>query len=404
MAITDSWLKANHKKARPKPEEKADGEGLSVRASATGKLVFQMRYRWQGKPARLDLGSYPTMSLKQARVRLIEMKGALAEGRDPRQVMLEQRLVYTDEYTLEKIFMKWYEEYCLREKVSAPEILRSFELHVFPKLGDHAAERIPTYIWSELLEDLRDDVPTIAVRILLNAKQMYRWANRRRLLTSNPLSDFSAKEDLGVVKKTRGRALSDEEIEAFFLALRSTRMYEANKLYVCLCLILGCRNGELRQLRPHEDIDFEQGIWTIPLERSKTRKSSGQIVRRALIPPVIELMKQAMSMSASPDLMFATFSGKEMSDRSTLCWPTRIQIRAERLGRKMDHWTLHDLRKTARTNFSPLVPVHVAELMLGHSIKGVHGVYDYHDYLDEQRAAYTAWYEKLKPISSGFLP
>lgn len=49
---------------------------------------------------------------------------------------------------------------------------------------------------------------------------------------------------------------------------------------------------------------------------------------------------------------------------------------------------MHDLRKTARTNFSRFTEFHVAEMMLGHAIPRV---YDYHDYLEEQRAAYQAW-------------
>ena len=111
MAISDSWLKANHKKARAKSEEKSDGEGLSVRVSTTGKLVFQMRYRWDGKPARLDLGSYPNISLRQARTRHVEMIGVLADGTDPRQFLLDQKVQKVDQLTFESLFQKCVEEY-----------------------------------------------------------------------------------------------------------------------------------------------------------------------------------------------------------------------------------------------------------------------------------------------------
>ena len=56
------------------------------------------------------------------------------------------------------------------------------------------------------------------------------------------------------------------------------------------------------------------------------------------------------------------------------------------------------MRKTARTNFSTLTQPHIAEIMLGHTLPGVWEVYDKHKYLDEQAAAYVAWWEVLERI------
>ena len=62
MAFSDTWLKANNGKERAALEERGDREGLGVRITPEGKITFQIRYRYQGKPRRLDLGSYPLMS------------------------------------------------------------------------------------------------------------------------------------------------------------------------------------------------------------------------------------------------------------------------------------------------------------------------------------------------------
>ena len=56
---------------------------------------------------------------------------------------------------------------------------------------------------------------------------------------------------------------------------------------------------------------------------------------------------------------------------------------------------MHDLRKTARTNYSTLTDPHVAEIMLGHSLGKIWRTYDHHDYLKEQAEAYKAWCERL---------
>lgn len=405
MPISDSWLKANHKRPRDKVEEKPDGEGLSVRASLTGKLVFQMRYRWEGKPARLDLGTYPMIGVKEARQRLIEMKAEVEEGRDPRLLTKTRAANLATTPSFQEMFMRWYEDVCATEKESADEILRSFSIHVFPAIGAMPADEVPLNTWMNLLDVLKLTVPSITVRILVNAKQMYRWAARRELLPHHSLQNISARHDLRITKGSRGRDLSEDEIRTFFKALKTVNLYPANKIYLRLCLMLGCRNGELRLLDPAE-IDFDLGIWTLPPDKNKVvrtkRKTADQVAPlvRPLLPEALELIKEAMSMSRLPNRVFSSSQKpKEMNDRTVLCFPYSIINHAEKRYEPMKHWSLHDLRKTARTNFSRLTDVHVAEKMLGHSLKGMQGVYDYHDYLEEQRAAYRKWFDYLATLT-----
>lgn len=65
---------------------------------------------------------------------------------------------------------------------------------------------------------------------------------------------------------------------------------------------------------------------------------------------------------------------------------------------EMQHWSIHDLRKTARTNFSTLTEPHIAEIMLGHRLPGTWQVYDHYDYLPEQAKAYAAWTQRLAAL------
>src|SRR5262249_62394256 len=64
-------------------------------------------------------------------------------------------------------------------------------------------------------------------------------------------------------------------------------------------------------------------------------------------------------------------------------------------------WTIHDLRRTARTNWSKLgVAPHVSELMLGHARNGIEGTYDTWSYADERRAALEKWSRRIMEIVS----
>ncbi|MCY1286647.1 Prophage integrase IntS [compost metagenome] len=404
MALTDSWLKAHHKKAHDSVLEKADGEGMGARVTAAGKIVFQMRYRWLGKPVRLDLGTYPLMSLKEARAEHQRLKAELEQGHDPRLVAASERTQRVHALTNEKLYRQWHESYALENKSNAKDILRSFEIHVFPKLGAMPADKTSTHDWMTLIETVCDNTPSIAERLLQNTRQMHKWANRRNLMKTKPLVDITSREDLQYERDEAGRALSEDEIRLVWHATDRSRMTPANKLFIKLCLFFGCRNGELRSMDPVADLDFEAMTWTIPPEKNKVRKKVRRSVVRPLIPEVIPYINEAIALSKSKRLLFTQDDAPlALGNGATLSMPYSVMKNARRhFGVDMDHWSFHDLRKTARSNWSILLPEqpHVAEKMLGHSLQGMQGVYDRYDYLEEQAAAYRAWWQLLTGITA----
>ena len=188
MPITETWLKANTGKPREKVEEKSDRDSLSARVSAKGKITFQIRFRFDGKGARIDLGSYPLISLKEAREKALEVRSLIEKGIDPRiERKLEKINQDSESITFKNIFDEWHEEYLFKNKKSANDIYRSFELYVFKEFGDLPANRISVRNWLNLLEPLAEQKPSITERILSNTKQMYNWAIKRELCVLNRL-------------------------------------------------------------------------------------------------------------------------------------------------------------------------------------------------------------------------
>ena len=74
MALTDSYLRSVLGREHEKVFEKADRDGLSVRVSKKGKVVFQMRYMFAGKQRRVDIGSYPSLGLREARDEILKIR------------------------------------------------------------------------------------------------------------------------------------------------------------------------------------------------------------------------------------------------------------------------------------------------------------------------------------------
>lgn len=401
MALTDGWLKANHRKSRDKIDTKADRDGLSARVSAKGKITFQLRYRYAGKPARLDLGTYPLMTLKAARDETHRLRAELEQGRDPRVVKKTERLQQMEAMPLEAIYSQWHEVYAVKNKKQHDEIKKSFDLHIFPHFGSLPPDSISVQMWMERLDYLAKHVPSISVRILTNGKQMLSWAQRRELVANNPLASISGKNDLGVKKNKGSRALSNEEICFLWMAIDQSRMARKNKILMILCLFWGCRVHELRDsLR--SDFDFERMRWTVPADRHKTGEKVGKDIVRPIIPEVVPLLEEAISLSNSAVVFPNRDTGESNGGSAHLSLPYNVIHWLKRhLDYDMKHWSIHDLRRTARTNFSTLTAPHIAEIMLGHVLPGEWETYDQHDYLSEQAAAYTAWWERLMNITEG---
>ncbi|MEP7303317.1 MAG: Arm DNA-binding domain-containing protein, partial [Caldimonas sp.] len=152
MALTDTWLKANQGKARGALEERSDREGLGVRITPAGKITFQLRYRYHGAPKRLDLGSYPLLSLKDARAEGQRLKAQHEQGHDPKIVRLLEKQAIFEADSIETLFRQWHEAYCQKNKKGHHDILRSFEIHVFPRIGELPAEKVTLHEWLDLLE------------------------------------------------------------------------------------------------------------------------------------------------------------------------------------------------------------------------------------------------------------
>lgn len=405
MRVTDNWLQAVRGKYRPKILERADRDGLSVQVSPAGKVSFVVRFRYDSSrnTKRLVIGSYPRLSLKDARAEAQRLRGRLEQGHDPRIVRRLEKQEIAKAPTLEALFRLWYEKYCSKQKVGHHEILRSFELYALPKIGSLPADKVTLHQWLGVLEEQAEERPAICERLLTNGKQMLKWCVKRKLLPTNVLVDIYAKEDFQVDDgEEETRALSDEEIRYFWLAVERTRIALKNKLFLKLCLFFGCRNGELRRSKK-TDFDFTNMVWKVPREHNKIRKKTPKPILRPIIPEVVPLIKQAFSLSPDSEYAFTNADSDEpMGKGAPLALPYNImQWLRRHQNYEMEHWSVHALRKTARTNFSTLTEhPHIAEIMLGHKLPKSWRVYDKHPYLKEQAAVYSAWWQRLVTITA----
>jgi hypothetical protein len=287
MAISDSYLKSCLGRERDKVEEKADRDGLWVRISKKGAVTFFYRFRFLGKQDKMTIGSYPEFGLKAARDEVTKWAAILARGENPRIRQNLDKAKINSQYTFEELFREWHSMVCIQKETSG-QILRTFEIHVFPKLGKYPAHQLTLHNWLTVLDRLAQGYSEITRRVISNGRQCYSWAVKRQLLEVNPLSEMSGR-DFGIQKQMGERTLDRKELAIVWRAIEDSRLIERNKILYKLALVWACRVGELRQAEVSH-FDFEEGTWTVPWENHKTGRKSKKPIIRPIIPEMLPLI------------------------------------------------------------------------------------------------------------------
>lgn len=390
--VTSSKLKSLYKAEHPKPFVITDQDGLYISVSKKGKVSFFMRFRINYKQFRLPIGIYPAISLKEARLKVLENHNLLKQGINPCEEVKTS-------YNFKELALLWYGKYCVKNQKNYKQTLRRLEIHIFPKVEDREAGTIKLHVWLSILEDIQERVPSTAAMLLNDVKSIYSFAMRRELVDVNPLVSITPKRDLQITKNERDRVLSDHEIKMIFISYEQCGLKEKYWNTILFLLFYGCRLSELR-LAKMEHFDFKDNLWTIPSENHKMGRRTKEPLYRPIIEEIKPVICRLHTLSGSGEYVL-------LGDRSKKIFPVpSLAMLPDFVNQKLtkhemkpiEKWNVHSLRRTMRTNMSKCAAPHVAEKMLGHKMRGVWGVYDKYDYLEEQRQGYCKWFEMLQSI------
>ncbi|WP_017445823.1 tyrosine-type recombinase/integrase [Gayadomonas joobiniege] len=413
MPLTDAWLKSVTNKNHPKRIIKSDRDSMSARVSKNGVVTFQLRFRI-ANPARArgyeevwyDIGNYPELTLKQARGMVSEVKAWVKKGIDPRKKRLGDKLSNQNQLTVSEVCILWYEKSAKQTKKRHTQVIRRFENWIFPKLGKLYWDDINLNTWLDLLEGIKNKREATSATIATELRQCATWCERRELIKTNVLVNVTP-AFIGAKKVKRDRTLSKTDIYYALLASEESNMATKNKLFFYLCLFFGCRASELR-LAERNHFDFDSMTWTVPPELNKiSRSTNPQPIIRPLIKEIVPYIQAAFNISDSKRWMFTKDRNKgpnpePCAENFQISLPYGIvQYCLRRYKYTLEHFTIHDLRRTARSNWSEFVQLPAAEKMLGHKFGGVMEVYDRYNYMNEMREAYTKWFYKLEEIKLG---
>ncbi|AJJ05063.1 tyrosine-type recombinase/integrase [Yersinia pseudotuberculosis] len=390
MALNDTKLRKIVGKPYSGPSELPDANGLSVRISPKGLVSFQFRYRFAGKLQRMKIGTYGTMSLKEARDAVEVCRQHASGGRDPsvqRKMAMNEKI---QALSVSDCIHEWLESPQAKKLVKYDYWIRMFDLHVTPYVGKMIVDEMQISHWESVFKRMRENgAPVMAGMMLVKIKQIFNYSLRRNRISRNLLTPLSV-ADVGDPIRTIDRYLNDKEIGLFWLAVDSSNLTYQNKLFIKLVLLTGCRGIEMRMVKKR-DFDLERKTWAVREELSKTRRR----FVRGISDSAVVILKEIFALYPKFEQAFPP--AKIQTDRPMSAGV--LLSMAEQVGKQMGvtDWAMHDLRRTVKTKMAELgVAPHVSEKILGHKMAGMLAVYDHHDYIREQIEAADLWAGKIQ--------
>lgn len=284
MPLTD--LKCRTAKPAAKRFCLTDSEGLYLEVLPSHAKQWRMKYRFQGKERRVTLGSYPQITLVEARKRRESIKDQIASGTDPELAKLKKLQLdgFVDSPTFTIVAKEWHDGNTPTwDDRYAKTVMHRLEKYVFDDLGSYPIKLLKPLSVLACLRKIDGTAPDMARRIKQIISAVFKYA----IATGCVENDVTYGLELALKKYKKGHfaAIDLEELPDLLVALHNhkPRLHHQTFLLIKLMLLTFCRTGELIQAR-WKEINMEKALWIIPAERMKMRN-----------PHLVPLSKQALA-------------------------------------------------------------------------------------------------------------
>lgn len=395
----------------------SDGGGLHLETRPSGAGWWRLRYWIGGREGMLSLGTYPDVSLKDARQRRDDARKLIAAGGDPSEQRKAQRQAKEARTVAERLAAEGKSapgsfEAVAREwiaivheaKVSRGHAERTrirLEQNVFPWLGKRPLGEIEA---PELLQCLRrvEARGTIetAHRIKDACGQVFRYGVAAGYCTRDPAADL--RDALRPVATRHHAAIVDPKRAAELLrAMNDYQGHPVTRAALGLSALLLLRPGELRHME-WVWVDFDAAMLTVPAEtmkRTKADKANGVPHAVPLAPQAVGVLRELQVLTGHGRYVFPSLlTGERCMSENTVRGALR------RMGYGNDDMTAHGFRATARTMIAERLGIapEVIEAQLAHAVPDSLGrAYNRTQYLVQRRDMMEKWADYLDQLRDG---
>jgi len=413
--LTDKGIRAELKKAEgsAKPPTLNDGGGLTLICRPDGGGWWRLRYWMDGKENRLSLGTYPDVSLADARSRRDDARKLIAAGDDPseaRKAAKAERKAAAEVAdllaqgkpgpgTFEAVAREWLAT-VHEAKVSAGHAERTrirLEQDAFPWIGRRPIAEVDAPELLQLLRrvEARGAIET-AHRIKDACGQVFRFGIAAGYCTRNPAADL--REALRPVPTRHHAAIVDPKKAGELLrAMGDYAGHPVTRAALALSALLFLRPGELRQLE-WSWVDLDAATVTLPpalMKRKKEDKVNGQPHVVPLAPQAVAILRDLHALTGGEGRRYcfpSLHTGERPMSENT------VNVALRRMGFDRETATAHGFRAMARTMAAERLGIapEVIEAQLAHAVGDSLGrAYNRTQFLEQRRDLMTKWADYL---------
>lgn len=392
MPLTDITVRKT--KPTDKVQRLFDGGGLYLEVTPAGGKLWRQKYRFAGKEKRLAHGTYPEVSLSDARERRDAARKLLAAGVDPSEHRKAEKAAGDERAgnSFEVVAREWLGK---RDWVDsyAVKVTAWLDNDVFPWIGARPIAELtaPEFLKVGQRIESRGAVES-AHRVLQNCGQIMRYAIATGRADRNPVADL--KGALRTASEKHHAAITDPKaVGALLRAIDGYVGTLVTKTALQLAPLVFVRPGELRHAEWAE-IDLDSAEWNIPAEKMKMRQAH-------LVPladQAVEILREIEPLTGRGRYVFpsARSPKRPMSNNAVLS-------ALRRMGFEKDEMTGHGFRAMARTILDEVLhfrPDYI-EHQLAHAVKDPNGrAYNRTAHLHERRKMMQAWADYLDMLKA----
>lgn len=387
-------------KPREKPYALTDGGGLYVEVMPGGSKVWRYKYHRDGKREKVTIGPYPSWGIKQARDRHEELRQQLHTGDSPARVKqretVERRAADARGVSFQSFAQRWVDETLFHRSAGyRAQIVGWLDAHVYPAIGHKALGDVTPADILDIIERRRA-TPTTADRVRVHLQQIYNFAIRKLLVSTNPAQPLRGA--VTVPPKQHHRHLSEKELGAFWRALGQQGAHATTVLGAQLLMLTMVRKGELIRARWSE-FDLEAGHWDIPAERMKMKRPH----RVFLSSQALEILQTLKRMTFREGDAGGGYLLPSIFKRSVHMAEVTLNHFFKRLDFGVPEFSPHGTRGTAAT----LLREHgfgrdVVELLLAHAEKNqTVAAYTHAELATERKRAMQFLADRIERLAAG---
>ena len=291
------------------------GHGLTLLVKPTrikGRLskTWSQRVRIGGRETNLGLGSFPSVTLAEARRRAVTNRQAIEEGRDPRDPSIP-----TFQQAANKVIdhhsAKWRAGGTTRQDWES-----TLENYVYPTMGSKGVDEIASADVMACVAPIWHTKADTAKRVRQRISAVLKWAIAQGYRRDDPTEAITAALGKNTAKRRHYKAIPHAKVAEALDAIAASRASKGTIYCLEFLTLCAVRSGEAR-LATWDEIDLKSATWTIPGHRTKTDEEH----RVPLSTGALAVLNKASELSDGTGLVFPSTGGRAMSDvtMSKLC-------------------------------------------------------------------------------------